>query len=179
MVGQLLAIAELDDIARAPAEPMDLRALTRDVAGLLRPLAEARGVTIQTHLPPEPVLLPAQEEALAQAIANLLENALGHAPEGSAVTVALRGDPDACVLEVSDAGPSIPEHERKLIFRRFWRARRRQDSRRRGVGLGLSIVRRAADIHGGSVAVEEAPGGGALFSLRLPRRAGVPASMSE
>jgi signal transduction histidine kinase len=158
MVGQLLAIAELDDVALAPAGSVDLRQLARDVAALLRPLAEARGITIETRLPSASVTLPGQEEALAQAIANLLENTIGHAPEGSAVTVALRQEAALHVLDVSDAGPGIPEHERKLIFRRFWRARRRQDSRRRGVGLGLAIVQRAAVIHGGSVAVEEAPG---------------------
>lgn len=172
MVGQLLAIAELDDVALAPAGPVDLRQLAQDVAALLRPLAEARDVTIETRLPATRVTLPGQEEALAQAIANLLENAIGHAPEGSAVTLALRSEAGLHVLDVGDAGPGIPEHERKLIFRRFWRARRRQDSRRRGVGLGLAIVQRAADIHGGSVAVEAAPGGGALFSLRLPRAIG-------
>lgn len=170
MVGQLLAIAELDDLALNAAVPVDLRALVRDVAALLRPLAEARDVTIAFDMPQAPVMLPAQEEALAQALANLLENAIGHAPGGSTVGVALRQDATTCVLEVRDSGPGVPEHERKLIFRRFWRARRRQDSRRRGVGLGLAIVQRAAEIHGGAVAVEAAPGGGALFSLRLPRQ---------
>lgn len=179
MVGQLLAIAELDDVALAPAGPVDLRQLAHDVAALLRPLAEARDVTIETRLPATRVTLPGQEEALAQAIANLLENAIGHAPEGSAVTLALRSEVGLHVLDVSDAGPGIPEHERKLIFRRFWRARRRQDSRRRGVGLGLAIVQRAAVIHGGSVAVEEAPGGGALFSLRLPAAPGTDATVGD
>ena len=136
-------------------------------------------MTIETRLPATRVTLPGQEEALAQAIANLLENAIGHAPEGSAVTLALRSEAGLHVLDVSDAGPGIPEHERKLIFRRFWRARRRQDSRRRGVGLGLAIVQRAAVIHGGSVAVEEAPGGGALFSLRLPAAPGTDATVGD
>ncbi len=174
MVNQLLAIAELDGLSMSDAEPADLRGLARDVAALLRPLAAARDVALVLDLPEDPLVMPVKEEALAQAIANLLENAIGHAPGGSTVRLSLRRDAGACVLSVRDAGPGVPEHERKLIFRRFWRARRRQDSRRRGVGLGLAIVQRAAEVHGGGVTVGEAPGGGALFSLRIPCPAVLP-----
>lgn len=168
LVGQLLAVAELEDASLGAPGPVDLRQLAADIATLLRPLAERRAVTLALELPAAPLPLAGWEEALSQAIANLLENAIGHAPDGSTVTLSLRPDGPGAVLEVADAGPGVPEHERKLIFRRFWRARRRLERRRQGAGLGLAIVQRAAEIHGGTVAVAGAPGGGALFRLALP-----------
>ena len=164
MVGQLLTVAALDDVSLKPNTIVDLRVLAADLSGMLEPLAVSRGVTLRQDYPEEPVTFFAEEEALSQAIVNLLENAIGHAPEGSAVTIAVRPGP---TLEVSDAGCGVPEHERKLIFRRFWRTRRRLDRKRRGAGLGLAIVRRAAEIHGGTACVCDAPGGGALFRVAL------------
>lgn len=69
---------------------------------------------------------------------------------------------------VEDAGPGVPEHERQLVFRRFWRARRRADPKRRGAGLGLSIVQRAAELHRGGVSIGTGRHGGAAFRLSIP-----------
>lgn len=165
MVGQLLTIAALDDRTLHPDATLDLRVLTSDLVEHLTPLARISKVTLQLEVPPAPVVVLAEEESLSQAIVNLVENAIGHAPEQSSVTVAVL--PDG-VLQVSDAGPGVPEHERKLVFRRFWRSRRRFSTLRKGAGLGLAIVSRAAEIHGGTVSVENAESGGARFILRLP-----------
>ena len=169
MVSQLLTIAALDTASLRPDTVLDLRLLASDLAGMLAPLAASHRVTLETQLAPDPVPVLAEEEALSQAIVNLLENAIGHAPEGSAVRLAVTAEGR---LSVTDAGPGVPEHARKLVFRRFWRARRRREAGRRGAGLGLSIVRRAAEIHGGAVSVEDAPGGGACFTLSLPLHGG-------
>ncbi len=69
------------------------------------------------------------------------------------------------VVRVIDEGPGVPESERELIFRRFWRRDRR---RLGGAGLGLSIVRRVVEAHGGSISVTNRPEGGAVFSLSFP-----------
>ncbi|MBE9607415.1 sensor histidine kinase N-terminal domain-containing protein [Acetobacteraceae bacterium H6797] len=166
MVAQLLAIAELDQNHVEPPEPVDLTQLAEDIAVLLRPLAEAQGVAVTVSGPA--VVMEAQLEAMSQVIANLLENAIGHAPEGSTVAIRVKREGGQAVLEVSDAGPGVPQHERKLIFRRFWRSRRRRDGRRRGVGLGLPIVLRAVELHRGKVEVEQSEQGGALFRVVLP-----------
>jgi two-component system sensor histidine kinase MprB len=111
----------------------------------------------------EPTVIEGLSERLGRAVDNLLDNAAKHAPDDSVVDVVLRGGE----LTVRDRGPGIPEAERPHVFDRFYRG---ADARGRpGSGLGLAIVRQVAETHGGSIAVEEAPGGGALFRLRLAR----------
>ena len=100
-------------------------------------------------------------EALFRAVRNLVENALRHTPPGGGVEVDVAADGSVRVL---DEGPGVPEAERETIFRRFWRRdRSRSDSR----GLGLAIVVRIAEAHGGRITVANRPQGGAQFTLQL------------
>ena len=109
----------------------------------------------------EPTLVEGLSERLGRAVDNLLDNAAKHAPEGTVVEVCLR----AGELTVRDHGPGIAADDRPHVFDRFYRGAAARG--RPGSGLGLAIVRQVAETHGGSIAVEEAPGGGALFRLRL------------
>ena len=109
----------------------------------------------------EPTVVEGLSERLGRAVDNLLDNAAKHAPEGTVVDVVLRGGE----LIVRDRGPGIPAAERPHVFDRFYRGTTARG--RPGSGLGLAIVRQVAETHGGSISVEEAPGGGALFRLRL------------
>ena len=109
----------------------------------------------------EPTVVEGVAERLGRAVDNLLDNAAKHAPEGSVVDVGLRDGQ----LTIRDRGPGIPEAERAHVFDRFYRGASARG--RPGSGLGLAIVRQVAETHGGSIAVEEAPGGGALFRLTL------------
>ena len=111
----------------------------------------------------EPTVVEGLSERLGRAVDNLLDNAAKHAPDGTVVDVVLRGGE----LTVRDRGPGIPAAERPHVFDRFYRGTSARG--RPGSGLGLAIVRQVADTHGGSITVEEAPGGGALFRLRLGR----------
>jgi len=110
----------------------------------------------------EPSVVEGLPDRLARAVGNLLDNAAKYGPPGGVVEVRVRaGD-----VAVRDHGPGVPGAEAPFVFDRFYRgdgARGRQ-----GSGLGLAIVRQVAESHGGGVTVEEAPGGGALFRLRLP-----------
>ena len=109
----------------------------------------------------EPTLVEGLSERLGRAVDNLLDNAAKHTPEGTSVEVLLRGG----VLTVSDHGPGIATADRPHVFDRFYRGSAARG--RPGSGLGLAIVRQVAETHGGTIAVEEAPGGGALFRLTL------------
>jgi two-component system sensor histidine kinase MprB len=100
-------------------------------------------------------------DRLGRAVDNLLDNAVKHSPGGTKVEVGLRDG----ALTVRDHGPGIPAADRPHVFDRFYRG---SDARGRpGSGLGLAIVRQVAETHGGTIAVDEAPGGGAVFTLRL------------
>ena len=111
----------------------------------------------------EPSVVEGSPERLARAVNNLLDNAAKHGPAEGPVDVRVTA---AGELVVRDRGPGVPPADAPFVFDRFWRS---QSARGRpGSGLGLAIVRQVAEAHGGSVAVEEAPGGGALFRMRLP-----------
>lgn len=94
---------------------------------------------------------------LSRAIRNLAENAINHTAPGSTVEFVVEHNGKVSVL---DQGPGIAAHERKLIFRRFWRRDRRKPG---STGLGLSIVQRIAELHSATITVENREPGGACF----------------
>ncbi|HET7535458.1 MAG TPA: HAMP domain-containing sensor histidine kinase [Candidatus Didemnitutus sp.] len=160
------------DIAAAEAgalklnrEPLDVRSLTERAVDLYREVAEAKNITMTLDQPVE-VALAADAIRLGQAINNLVDNALKYTSAGGRVVIAARNEPGAAIVTVSDNGPGVPVAERDAVFRRLYRG----DSSRsqRGLGLGLSLVKAIVESHGGTVAVDDAPGGGGRFTLRLP-----------
>jgi signal transduction histidine kinase len=166
IVDQLLTLAEIDAAEITPAgPPVDLCALAEAAVDFLDPLAAKQGVELVLDTPPGAVEVEGHEEPLYQAILNLVQNAIGHSPPSGKVWV--RVLPPGTV-EVADEGPGVPPQQRELVFRRFWRSKGERATRRRGAGLGLAIVQRVAELHRGSVQVEDAPNGGALFRMRLP-----------
>jgi two-component system sensor histidine kinase MprB len=109
----------------------------------------------------EPSVVEGLPDRLARAVGNLLDNAAKYGPPGGVVEVAVRDGEVA----VRDHGRGVPDADAPFVFDRFYRGDGARG--RHGSGLGLAIVRQVAESHGGSVSVEEAPGGGALFRLRL------------
>jgi len=109
----------------------------------------------------EPTLVEGVPDRLGRAVDNLLDNAAKYNAEGAVVEVRLRDGE----LSVRDHGPGIPAEERPHVFDRFYRGATARE--RPGSGLGLAIVRQVVETHGGTISVAEAPGGGALFTLRL------------
>lgn len=161
LVAQLLRLAEADQLAVPPDAACDLAEVVREVTGALGPLALARGRSLALDAPDAPVLVRGLPGPLAQAVRNLVENALKHAPEGS--TVALAIDP-ACRFTVADEGPGIAEVDRPHIFKRFWRRDRNAGD---GAGLGLAIAAKIVEAHGGTLAVDAPARGGARFAMAL------------
>ena len=151
-----------------PVETVDLQELLPAVLDSFRLRAE--GVEIDFRPPDRPVHIRAAPERLAQVFENLLDNAVGFSPPGSAVTVELAAEAEAAVVAVSDRGPGIPEEHRERIFDRFFTWRPNELQARNGhTGLGLAIVKAIAEGYGGSVTLQNRPGGGACFEVRLPR----------
>lgn len=159
VIDQLLMLAEVE-AAREDVATSDLRLVAERVVRHLAPAAIARGRELALTGAEGPILVKAASGAVFQALRNLVENALHHTPEGAAVEIRLE---TGGTVHVLDTGQGVPEGERELVFDRFWR----RDRHGSGAGLGLAIVARIAAFYGGSIGVQEAPGGGADFVLRL------------
>ena len=161
-----LLVADLIELAREGEAPSaaDLEEVRLDelaAEAVTRARRHASGVVFE--LQTEPVVVEAHRERLSRAVNNLLENAVKHGPPSGPVDVRVTKDG---TVTVRDHGPGVADTDREHVFDRFWRAAEARG--RPGSGLGLAIVAQVAVSHGGTVAVEEAPGGGALFRLKLP-----------
>lgn len=163
LVGDLLALARLrQGVLEVRSEPVDLAAVAREAEERLRPRALEAGVELRLEGGPSPAT--ADHGRALQVVTNLLDNAIRVSPRGEAVTIA--AGPGE--LRVSDNGPGIPEPELPRAFERFHLRARGGNGSPDGAGLGLAIVRELTEAMGGTVAVENLPGGGARFTVRLP-----------
>lgn len=156
-------------------EPVDLLRLTRETVRIPSAVAAERDVRLEFLCPEsdDEREIWADASSLQQALLNLIDNALKHAPAGTAVEVEFHFNPKRrwpVRIVVSDAGPGIPPEEHDRIFDRFYRRGSELRRETQGVGLGLSLVRHTMQAHGGRVRVESRPGHGATFTLELPLR---------
>jgi len=104
-------------------------------------------------------------DAIGIVVDNLIRNAIDHSPVDRAVTLSVSPGP---VIAVEDRGPGVPSELRTRIFEPFARGRATDRTAGTGLGLGLAICKRIVDGHGGSILVDDRPGGGARFAVRLP-----------
>lgn len=165
LVQQLLTLARLDpDVAGEAAELVELREVARDVLAEFAPLGLEREVAM-TLREGEPAPVRGSRELLATLVRNLVENALRHGGSGDAVRVDVAAEAGAVRLVVLDSGPGIPSEERERVFDRFHRL---EGSNHPGSGLGLSIVKRIAELHGASVTLDDGERGGLRVTVRFP-----------
>ncbi|MEV0116352.1 HAMP domain-containing sensor histidine kinase [Streptomyces sp. NPDC050844] len=160
LAADLLLLARLDAGEKPGATRVDLAALAREE------LSQRTRDRVEVRTDLSGAEVAGSRGQLARVLGNLVNNAQRHAR--THVTVATRAEGAWAVLAVSDDGAGVPESEREHVFERFVRlddARTRDDG---GAGLGLAIARDVAERHGGTLTVQEAPGGGALFELRVP-----------
>jgi signal transduction histidine kinase len=144
---------------------VDLHNIVIDTVDLYHEVAEEKKITVLIEAATN-VAIDADPLRLGQAVANLLDNALKYTPEGGKVRIAARPLGTGGEIEVSDSGPGVPAAERENIWRRLYRGDASRS--KRGLGLGLSLVKAIVEAHGGTVSVDNAPEGGARFTLRLP-----------
>lgn len=117
------------------------------------------------------MIATADRLVVRQALVNLVDNAIKYSPEGSKVTVLISRGSDHAVIAVEDNGPGIAAEHREKIFERFYRIDPSRSRELGGTGLGLSLVKLAAEAHGGRVEVDSTIGRGTTFRLILPSRA--------
>ncbi len=131
------------------------------------PLAQ-QGFKLDVRVAPDLPEVAMDAEAVGQALANLVDNAIKYSGDRRSITIDARVAGDRLVLAVIDEGVGIPVAEQSRIFDKFYRAGRSETQGRRGSGVGLSLVRHVAEAHGGQVAVESREGQGSRFTLSLP-----------
>jgi PAS domain S-box-containing protein len=150
-------------LVRRAEDPVLL--LTR-VALSFEDLASERGVTLVTVLPDHLPTISCDADRLHQALGNLIGNAIKFTPSGGEIRLSAEAEGHEVRISVADSGPGIPEVDVPHIFDRFWTAH--GNSRVRGTGMGLAIVRGIIEAHGGRVWAERNSRGGATFSARVP-----------
>jgi Signal transduction histidine kinase len=159
LVEQLLVLARLDpQTALPPGQRVDLQALAQQGVAELAPAAAGKGVEAGLA-PGEAAPVAGDAVLLAVLLRNLLDNAVRYTPPGGEVEVSVKPAAGGVSLAVVDSGPGIPEAERGKVFDRFHRV---LGTGEEGSGLGLSIVRRIADLHRATVVLGEGPGGRGL-----------------
>jgi signal transduction histidine kinase len=148
-------------------EPQDAGVLARSVVEEFGREPQAAGRPITCEIEEPPPLVRADRESLARALWNLLENAAKYSAPGTPIRVSGRRQGDTLLLSVSDVGIGVPLAEQERIFQKFVRGADAKRAGVRGVGIGLTLVQRVAEAHGGSVRLESEPGHGSTFTLVL------------
>ncbi|EPS1225294.1 MULTISPECIES: ATP-binding protein [Burkholderia] len=170
MVGDILDASSLaTGKLRLDATPVDVVRLFSDLVGTFQTAASSAGIVLEFDCGATACIVSGDAERLRQMLSNLISNALKFTPGGGSVTVGLARDESQVVLTVTDTGQGIATEFVPYVFDMFRRADDSPASPRRGLGLGLSIVRHIAELHGGSVIVASAGRDrGTTFTVTLP-----------
>ncbi len=164
---KLLTLTRLDAEQKNECVPVDVAAVVSKVEHMLRPLAQASEITLESGMVGR-CLVWATEDDLYQIVFNLMENAIKYNHPGGKVMTRLNRDEDQVVLKVEDTGVGIPKEDLDKVFNRFYRVDKARSRAAGGTGLGLSIVRDTAQQHGGTVSVAQRKPEGSCFTLRFP-----------
>ena len=152
----------LDSVA-----PVALKPLLEELAGAAQDAAAPRGIRITVDASMD-AAVEGDAFLLRRAVSNLLDNAVDFSPQGGEVELSLRVDARVVHIRVRDRGPGIPEYAQDKVFEKFY-SLARPHSRKKSTGLGLAFVKEIASLHHGRIELANAPGGGALATLSLPR----------
>ncbi len=168
LVERLLALARLDaGVDRLQPREVDAAALAEQCAALVRPLAEAQGLSLRVHKD-GPTPLVADADKLREVVTNLLHNAIQYNRPHGTIDLVVGRHNGTLQVEVRDTGIGIPEGAREHIFERFYRADPSRQADGLHAGLGLAIVKNYLDLMGGTIGVDSAEGQGSTFRVRLP-----------
>ena len=161
---ELLTLARLDQELALATELIDWTSLIAEAVATLEPLAQARSLTLRTALQNN-VIIDGNRNFLRRLLNNLLDNALKFTPDLGLIEVTLETRAGLATLKLADSGPGIAEAELPFIFDRFFRGKGRREA---GNGLGLSLCREIAQLHGGTLTAANRVSGGAEFIVLLP-----------
>jgi signal transduction histidine kinase len=171
LIGDLLDLARVEGGGGTlKMEDVPVKELFRRICDRHGPALRDRRISLDINVQPPTLTVTADGQRLEQALQNLAANAMRHTPDGGRVTLGAEETPEGIRLTVSDTGKGISPEHLPHIFERFYKAdASRSTSALTGSGLGLSIVQAIVERHGGTVTAANAPDGGALFEIRMPR----------
>lgn len=147
---------------------LDLVATLRDIVAGYEPMARRQGIDLELHGDSAPLPLYAERGHLATVFGNLIDNALRHAPAGSAVQVVVQRGQEQALVTVHDQGPGFGPDLAGHLFERFYRGNGPPRQGREGLGIGLALARELVELHGGRISASSTPGAGASFRVELP-----------
>jgi two-component system OmpR family sensor kinase len=165
LVDDLLLLARMDQQRPIERRPLDLVSLVTEAVADFEAVAADHPVVWR---PEGELLIRGDQTRLRQIVDNLLSNARAHTPPGTGIHLAVVRAGSEAQLVIADSGPGVPPAEWERVFERFWRADASRTRSTGGTGLGLAIVQSLVHAHGGTVKLDETPGGGARITIRLP-----------
>jgi heavy metal sensor kinase len=169
IVERLLTLARADSAATpVPRAPVGLEPVVADAVAIVRPLAEQKGVVIETHLDPDAVTR-GDRDRLTELVTNLCSNAVQYNREGGRVTIDVWPENDEACMRVRDTGVGISAEDLPRVFDRFYRADKARTSHAGGAGLGLAIAKAIVEAHQGRIGCQSTAGEGTEVVVRLPR----------
>lgn len=167
MIDDMLTIVRLERKGEVLQTRVDLHQLIREICTEMQPLIAAKAIELTLELTEDTPELLADRDDLARAVANLIDNGLHYTPPGGGLRIETQIADQTVVLRVSDTGIGIPPEDQPHIFDRFFRAANARTIDPGGTGLGLVIVKKIVEKHGGQIEVSSAIGTGTTFSIYL------------
>ncbi len=178
LIQDLLDVTRLEGgrltVSQSPQQDVG-RIVARSIEAL-RPIADAGGITLETELPPAPVVLDVDGDRFVQLISNLVGNAIKFTSSGGTVSLKVTDRTREVEFEVTDTGSGIAPDHLPHVFDRFHRGRNGRGGSRHGAGLGLTISRGIVEAHGGWIWIESVPEVGTTVRFTLPRTNEPPAA---
>jgi signal transduction histidine kinase len=174
-------VSDLLDVSRISSgklelrkETLPVRAIVDNVVEVCRPGIEAAGHELLVHVPSRPIHVDADLVRMEQVIGNLLNNASKYTPQGGRIRIEVEEDGEQVLMRVIDNGIGIERNMLAKVFDMFSQVESGRPLRGGGIGIGLSLARQIVEMHNGSLTVESAgPGLGSVFTVRMPRSAGL------
>jgi heavy metal sensor kinase len=173
VIGNLLQIARNETGEPLRSEHMDIKNVLNNLSPTIEALTSEKGIQFNLHLA-ENLFVKGDPTKLKQLFNNLFENAVRYTPSGGTITVDATASDGSAVISVSDNGVGIAPEHLSLIFERFYRVDKARSRAEGGAGLGLSIAKQIAELHGGTITVESQLGQGSTFRVFLPLDGSIP-----
>jgi signal transduction histidine kinase len=171
LIDDLLTLSSMESMHQ-PRElaPVDLVTVMRRAEEIVRPGLMRRDLLLDVEVPRDPVIVPGDGGQLERLVINLATNAVKFTLDGGRVTLRLLEPRDGSgpVIEVEDTGIGIPEADQEMLFNRFFRAAQAREAAVPGSGLGLSIAKSIAELHGGQISATSVYGAGSTFRVEFP-----------